>query len=135
MFFPNFLLHSCVPSRLLHPFYISPSSRLLHFFYFFSFFVLLSGSHWFFQTPPFRLTFSFVCLTFHLHFFLVLSNVSSIVDQPRSAHHPYQPRSVRIIASQKKKKEKKKVITLNSLVVWPEITLPTRGLKSVTLPI
>ena len=134
MFFPNFFLHTRVPSRFLHPFYISPSSRLLHFFYFFSFFVLLSGSHWFFHTPPFRLTFSFICLTFHLHFFLVLSNVSSIVDQPKSAHHPYQPRSVRIIASQKKKKEKKKVITLNSLVVWPEITLPTCGLKSVTLP-
>ena len=26
------------------------------------------------------------------------------------------------------------VITLNPLVVWPEITLPTCGLKSVTLP-
>ena len=28
----------------------------------------------------------------------------------------------------------KGVITLNLPVVWPEITLPTRGLKSVTLP-
>ena len=30
--------------------------------------------------------------------------------------------------------KKKGVITLNLSVVWPEITLPTRGLKSVTLP-
>ena len=32
------------------------------------------------------------------------------------------------------KKKKKGVITLNPPVVWPEIALPTRGLKSVTLP-
>ena len=34
----------------------------------------------------------------------------------------------------KMKRKKKKPITLNQPVVWPEITLPTHGLKSVTLP-